>query len=92
MQSHISHQQHELELLKRELHGMRAENERAQRTTQAGAEPFSDQYGRPRPELPPLRSLQGSSAPAPTPTDTMTGVQYEQPRASNFRVAESGRF
>lgn len=43
----------------------------------------------PRQELPPLRSLQngGSGAPA----DTMTGVQYEQPRAG-YRAVEPQRY
>lgn len=44
-----------------------------------------DGYGRPpslRQELPPLRSL-GNGIPGPP--DTMTGVQYEQPRANGYR-------
>jgi hypothetical protein len=91
MQNHINHQQHDIEMLKRELHALRVDNDRMQRPPpQGGSDPYADQYGRPRPELPPLRSLQSSAGPAPP--DTMTGVQYDQPRANGYRTSEPGRF
>lgn len=39
-----------------------------------------------RPELPPLRSLSGEIPQAP---DSMTGVQYEQPRMASYRASEA---
>jgi hypothetical protein len=45
-----------------------------------------DRYGQgpPGPELPPLRALQQSVPPAGGP-ESMTGVQYEQPRVNGYR-------
>lgn len=39
-----------------------------------------------RPELPPLRSLSGDIPQAP---ESMTGVQYEQPRMAGYRAPEA---
>lgn len=50
----------------------------------------SDQFNRapPRPELPPLRSLQNGVSTAPAP-DSMTGVQYDYPNANgSYRPSE----
>jgi hypothetical protein len=43
-----------------------------------------------RPELPPLRSLQNGGPGGPNP-DTMTGVQYDQPRAG-YHPGEPQRY
>jgi hypothetical protein len=58
------------------------------------SDPYAvDQYGRPRPpELPPLRSLQSGSAPGGGGPESMTGVQYEPPRANGYRPTEPARF
>jgi hypothetical protein len=47
------------------------------------------QFGRgpPRPELPPLRSLQNGVSGAPAP-DSMTGVQYEHQQVNGYRPVE----
>ncbi|KAK3330454.1 hypothetical protein B0H66DRAFT_62946 [Apodospora peruviana] len=69
---------HELEMAKREIDSLRLGRAPAQPI----ADYPSDQYGRQRPELPPLRGLQtsaGSLGP-----ESMTGVQYE-PRANGYR-------
>lgn len=48
----------------------------------------SEQYANTRPELPPLRSI---NAGIPNGPDSMTGVQYEAPRANGYRGPE-GRY
>ncbi len=58
--------------------------------SQAGPVPpqAADPYARPapRPELPPLRALSGG---LPNGPESMTGVQYEQPRLSgSYRLPE----
>lgn len=95
----------EVEHLRRELNTVRIENQQLRNDLAAAingqpsrmpssmsADTYNaDQFGRApsRPELPPLRSLQnGGSGPNP---DTMTGVQYEQPRTS-YRPAETQRY
>ncbi|KAB5536689.1 hypothetical protein GE09DRAFT_336886 [Coniochaeta sp. 2T2.1] len=96
----------ELEHLRREVHSVRVENQQLRSDLSAtinGQQPRissqsmpadtypPDQFGRTpsRPELPPLRSLQnGGSGLTP---DTMTGVQYEQPR-TGYRPAEPPRY
>lgn len=85
--------------MRRELAGLRMENNQlrtelsAISSGQAGgshalqsADPYA--RGASRPELPPLRSLSSGIANGP---ESMTGVQYEQPRVNGFRPAE-GRF
>lgn len=44
----------------------------------------SDPYAH-RPELPPLRALNGGP---PSGPESMTGVQYDAPRANGYRPAE----
>ncbi|KAL2146280.1 hypothetical protein VTI28DRAFT_4576 [Corynascus sepedonium] len=86
-------QQNEIEMLRRELERMHGAPQ-----PRPGTDPYAqDQYGRPRPpELPPLRSLQSPTGPPPPPPsqgpESMTGVQYEPPRANGYRPAETGRF
>ncbi|KAL2019467.1 hypothetical protein VTK56DRAFT_9583 [Thermocarpiscus australiensis] len=93
LQAHVSSQQAEIEILKRELHSLRMESDRMRGPPpQPVSEPYaSDQYGRPRPpELPPLRTLQSAAAPAGP--ESMTGVQYESGRVNGYRPAEPARF
>lgn len=100
MQSHFGSMQSEIEVLRREVTSLRSENQalrsevalhQGRAPPQGVADPYAaDQFGRgqpPRPELPPLRSLQGGTAPPPGP-ESMTGVQYEQPRANGYRPPE----
>jgi hypothetical protein len=88
LQALNSAQQNEIEMLRRELqermHGA---------PPPRPADPYAgDQFGRPRPpELPPLRSLQSAAPPSGGP-ESMTGVQYEAPRANGYRTAEPTRF
>ncbi|KAL2153958.1 hypothetical protein VTH82DRAFT_2634 [Thermothelomyces myriococcoides] len=82
-------QQNEIDMLRRELERMHGAQQ-----SRPVSDPYSqDQYGRPRPpELPPLRSLQSPTGPPPQGPESMTGVQYEPPRANGYRPAETGRF
>ncbi|KAK0703715.1 hypothetical protein B0T26DRAFT_757232 [Lasiosphaeria miniovina] len=88
LQNHVSQQQTELDKLRRDAAALRAENDRILRSGSSqniGDHYASDPYGRPSrpPELPPLRALSSSAAPAAP--DSMTGVQYEAPRTNGFR-------
>lgn len=95
-QTTAAHQ--EIEHVRRERDALRMENQQLRAASLNGQQQrmsvstdaySTDQFSRgpPRPELPPLRSLQngGSGAPAP---DSMTGVQYDHPNANGFRPSE----
>ncbi|KAJ9137950.1 Protein esc1 [Pleurostoma richardsiae] len=98
LQSHNGSVMSELDMTRRELAAMRMENNQlrselsALTSGQAGAGVHvvsaTDPYGRAaaRPELPPLRSLGGT---LPNGPESMTGVQYEQPRINGFRQPEN---
>jgi hypothetical protein len=86
-------------MLRRELQQMRLEQnqmradlaamqQQGRPPPQGLADPFTaDQYSRaapPRTELPPLRALSGNLTNAAPGPESMTGVQFEQPRANGF--------
>jgi hypothetical protein len=103
MQNHFGSMQAEMEMLRREVTSLRTENQQlrsdnAALSSQQGRAPAqgmsdpyaADQFGRgqpPRPELPPLRSLQGGGT-APAGPESMTGVQYDHPRTNGYRAPE----
>ncbi|KAK0628508.1 hypothetical protein B0T17DRAFT_155599 [Bombardia bombarda] len=88
LQQHNTHQQIEIDRLRRDLNDVRMQVERLSRGQQGIADPYTtaDQYGRSRPELPPLRAMHSSST--AVPPELMTGVQYEAPRADGYRQLE----
>lgn len=99
LQAHYTTVQNENDMLRRELQQLRLENSQLRSDGMAGrpapaqtlTDSFTaDQYGRqpPRPELPPLRSLSGPITTAPPAPESMTGVQYEQPRVNGYRPSE----
>lgn len=90
----------ELEMTRRDLNNMRMENhslrgELSAMSQNQGASthnaPPADMFSRgpQRPELPPLRSLSGGNLNGGP--DSMTGVQYDQPRTNGQRVPD-GRY
>jgi hypothetical protein len=100
LSQHCSNFQGENEMLRREIQALRMENQQfrsdlaAMSATHpagshaAGPQSLPDAYARaaPRPELPPLRALSGA-LPNGGP-ESMTGVQYEQPRPNGYRPPE----
>lgn len=96
MSQHCTAFQSEIDMMRRELQGLRVENQQLRSDLsqlsagQAGAhaapaQSIADPYARPapnRPELPPLRALSGG-LPNGNP-ESMTGVQYEQPRVNGY--------
>ncbi|KAH0498443.1 hypothetical protein TgHK011_005696 [Trichoderma gracile] len=97
LQNHISTVMADNEMLRRELQGIQMERhsqymgsmdrQQAQAPPPAHAGPSSsyssDPYASaPRTELPPLRSISNG---IPNGPDSMTGVQYEAPRANGYR-------
>src|SRR5688572_7162421 len=97
LQSHYTSQSSEIDMMRRELQGLRMENAHLRESANAhaaAAQPaaapatsFSDPFASSsRTELPPLRSLSGS---LPNGPESMTGVQYDAPRVNGYR---EGRF
>ncbi|KAM5356144.1 hypothetical protein ACJ41O_002790 [Fusarium nematophilum] len=96
LQSHYNTAAAENEILRRELQGMRMEsaqlrgelNSSSAHQPPPPAAPQSGPYqadpyaGSTRPELPPIRSLSNNLANGP---ESMTGVQYDTPRANGYR-------
>ncbi|KAL3961891.1 hypothetical protein ACCO45_003414 [Purpureocillium lilacinum] len=94
LQSHYNTALAEIEMLRRELHGVRMEGAHPPSHAQQGpppSQPPSSQGGSYAPdpyananrtELPPLRSISNS---IPNGPDSMTGVQYEAPRVNGYR-------
>ncbi|KAF5021174.1 hypothetical protein F66182_6796 [Fusarium sp. NRRL 66182] len=99
LQSHYSTAAAENEMLRREIQGLRMEGAQlrgelnsssSHAPPSSGATPPSqsgsyqpDPYANStRPELPPIRSLNNSISNGP---DSMTGVQYDSPRANGYR-------
>ncbi|KAI2628930.1 hypothetical protein GGS21DRAFT_545397 [Xylaria nigripes] len=98
LSNHCQNALAEGDMLRREMERLRLENNQlrngvaanpglANQTTSAPQPPadtyVQDPYGRgSRPELPPLRALGGTIPGGP---ESMTGVQYESPRANGFR-------
>ena len=92
---HCASFQTEAEALRRELHGLRMENQQLRTdlasvatnpaTSHPNPQSLADPYARatPRPELPPLRALGGSLSNGP---ESMTGVQYDAPRSTEYRT------
>jgi len=97
LQSHYNTAAAEVDIMRRELQGLRMENAALREGNHAGAAPpppppaapqFSDPFpSSARTELPPLRSLGGAMSGGP---ESMTGVQYDPPRVNGYR--DGGRF
>lgn len=86
----------DVDMMRRELAAARMENsqlrgELSAVSTSAGSHnsaPPSASFAQKdaqRPELPPLRSLSGE---VPTAPESMSGVQYEQPRFAGYRAPD----
>ena len=95
MSQHCASCQNETDMLRREIQAIRMENQQLRSDLSsvsanpaAGHQPppqsLADPYARPapRPELPPLRALSGG---LPNGPESMTGVQYDPPRPTDFR-------
>lgn len=86
----------DMEMQRRELAALRMENSQLRGELTAVSTNHTSHNSAPaagafqnreqRPELPPLRSLSGDIPQAP---ESMTGVQYEQPRMTGYRASEA---
>jgi hypothetical protein len=102
-QANLAHQENEHVRRERDALRMENQQLRAERSASLNGQqqrmssqvmatdayPPDQQFSRgpPRPELPPLRSLQNGVPGAPPP-DSMTGVQYEHQQVNGFRPVE----
>ncbi|KAI1329125.1 hypothetical protein F5Y16DRAFT_112762 [Xylariaceae sp. FL0255] len=95
LSTHCQSAANETEMMRREMERLRMENSQLRNggappagqpapAQQPAADPYAqDPYGRAsRPELPPLRALNGN---APAVPESMTGVQYDGQRTNGFR-------
>ncbi|KAF0636776.1 hypothetical protein FPSE5266_02604 [Fusarium pseudograminearum] len=92
LQNHYNTVASEIDLLRRELHGLRVENTQLRGSPSSAPTPGSgppstthqaERYASSNgPELPPIRSLSNSMPGGP---DSMTGVQYDNPQTNGYR-------
>jgi hypothetical protein len=92
LQNHYNSAAAENEILRREVHALRAENAQLRGSPSSAPTPASgppsttyqtERYANSNgPELPPIRSLSNNM---PNGPDSMTGVQYETPQSNGYR-------